>query len=55
VGFAACLFSSDVSTLLNLPSSDVLSALENDGFSATAISVTVASDPVENLLGVASN
>lgn len=50
-GFGACLFSSDVLTDLGLPDNDLFPALENDGFSATNISVTVGSDPVENLLG----
>ncbi|MEE4376567.1 MAG: hypothetical protein V2J55_03530 [Candidatus Competibacteraceae bacterium] len=50
LGFGACLFSSDVLTLLNLPENALFPALNDDGFSATNISVTVASDPVQDLL-----
>lgn len=52
VGFAACLFSSDLLTIvlpdLELPTNG-FPALDNDGFSASNISVTVGSDPVQDL------
>jgi hypothetical protein len=51
LGFGACLFSSDLLDVLNLdlPTGNGFPALDNDGFSATNISVTVGSDPVQDL------
>lgn len=54
-GFGACLYSGNVLTALGLPAGDLLTLVENDGFSATDITVTVASDPIQNLLSSLGN
>ena len=49
LGFGVCLYSSNALSVLGLPESDLFTAIDNDGFSATDITVTVGSDNVQDL------
>lgn len=54
-GFASCLFSSSALTTLGITPSDLFTPIDDDGFRVTDFTVTVGSDPVQDLLGTGGN